>query len=164
VEACPTEALTFGRREDLLKIARKRIADFPGRYVDHIYGEHEMGGTSWLYLAGKSFSLLDMREDLGTVPAPALTAGALSVVPAVASLWPVLLIGIYAMTKRKEKIAEAEKRQAVDAAMEKYRLTAEEGLKKAMEQAARDQKAAITKEVKKALADSKNLKSEGDNA
>ncbi|MCK5420093.1 MAG: 4Fe-4S dicluster domain-containing protein, partial [Desulfobacterales bacterium] len=48
VQACPTEALTYGKRTDLLKIARERISKFPDRYVDHIYGENEMGGTSWL--------------------------------------------------------------------------------------------------------------------
>jgi formate dehydrogenase iron-sulfur subunit len=48
VEACPSEALVFGRRDDLLQVARRRMLDHPNRYVDHIYGEHEMGGTSWL--------------------------------------------------------------------------------------------------------------------
>ena len=55
VEACPTEALTFGRREDLLSIGRERIRKFPDRYVDRIYGENEMGGTSWLYLSAVPF-------------------------------------------------------------------------------------------------------------
>jgi hypothetical protein len=44
-----------------------------------------------------------MREDLGVTPAPKLTAGALSAVPIVVGLWPVLLTGIYAINKRKEK-------------------------------------------------------------
>ena len=65
VEACPTEALTFGKREDLLNIARERIRRQPDRYVDHIYGENEMGGTSWLYLSAVPFQEVGMREDLG---------------------------------------------------------------------------------------------------
>ena len=55
---CPVEAITFGRRSTLLDEAAKRIADDPGRYVDHIYGEHEAGGTSWMYIAGDDFSKL----------------------------------------------------------------------------------------------------------
>jgi formate dehydrogenase iron-sulfur subunit len=108
VEICPNEALSFGKRKDLIKIARERIRKYPDRYVDHIYGEHEMGGTSWLYLSGVPFKALGMREDLGVTPAPELTAGALSVVPMVAGLWPVLLTGLYAVSKRKEKIAKLE--------------------------------------------------------
>jgi formate dehydrogenase iron-sulfur subunit len=108
VEACPMEALTFGKREDLIKIARERIREYPGKYVDHIYGETEMGGTSWLYISSVPFSDIGMREDLGVTPAPELTSGALSVVPIVAGLWPVLLMGIYAISKRKEIIFQQE--------------------------------------------------------
>jgi formate dehydrogenase iron-sulfur subunit len=108
VEACPVEALTFGKREDLLKTARERIRNYPGRYTDHIYGETEMGGTSWLYISGAPFSDTGMREDLGITPAPELTSGALAAVPIVAGLWPVLLMGIYAISKRKESIFEQE--------------------------------------------------------
>lgn len=98
------EALTFGRRDDLLKAARARIQKYPHKYIDHIYGENEMGGTSWLYISNTAFSDVGMREDLGVIPAPGLTSGALSAVPIVAGLWPVLLLGIYAVSKRKEVI------------------------------------------------------------
>jgi len=70
VESCPKEALTFGKRSDLIKIARERIRKYPGRYIDHIYGETEMGGTNWLYLSSVPFSEIGLREDLGTTPAP----------------------------------------------------------------------------------------------
>ena len=36
VQACPTEALVFGRRTDLIRVARQRIDTYPDRYVDHI--------------------------------------------------------------------------------------------------------------------------------
>jgi Fe-S-cluster-containing dehydrogenase component len=55
VEICPVEALQYGRREDLLRIAHDRIARHPGAYVDRVYGEHEGGGTSWLYLSNRPF-------------------------------------------------------------------------------------------------------------
>lgn len=57
VAACPNEALTFGKRSDLIDLAHERIRVHPERYVDHVYGETEAGGTSWLYL-----SPIDFRE------------------------------------------------------------------------------------------------------
>lgn len=113
------EALSFGKREDMIKIAQERFRKYPDRYVEHIYGEYEMGGTSWLYISGTPFKELEMREDLGITPAPQLTAGALSSVPIIVGLWPALLAGIYAVSKRKEKIAQSEKELALASAKER---------------------------------------------
>jgi Fe-S-cluster-containing dehydrogenase component len=151
VLACPTQALTFGRRADLVKIARERIRKYPDRYVDHIYGEHEMGGTSWLYLSGVPFKELGMREDLGITPAPELTKGALGAVPMVVGLWPVLLTGIYAMSKRKERIAREEREKAVATALDQAKAEAGTRLSEALAKAEKDKEIAIEKEVKKAL-------------
>ncbi len=60
VEMCPVEALTYGRRSELLALAHDRIAKHPDRYTDHVYGEHEAGGTSWLYIAGRDFASLGL--------------------------------------------------------------------------------------------------------
>jgi Fe-S-cluster-containing dehydrogenase component len=53
-ENCPAEAITFGKRTDMLKEAKKRISEEPDTYLDHVFGEHEVGGTAKLYLAPKS--------------------------------------------------------------------------------------------------------------
>jgi len=45
VEACPEEALLFGSRKELIEEANRRIYQKPGKYLTHIYGEHEVGGT-----------------------------------------------------------------------------------------------------------------------
>lgn len=58
VEICPVEALQYGRREDLLAHAHGRIAKHPDKYVNHVYGETEGGGTSWLYLSPVPFEEL----------------------------------------------------------------------------------------------------------
>ena len=63
-EICPVEAITFGRRSDLLNMAHDRIKKNPGRYIDHVYGEKEVGGTSWMYLSAVPF------EKLGFVTLP----------------------------------------------------------------------------------------------
>jgi len=149
VEACPTEALLFGERNKLIKAARKRIARFPERYADHIYGEHEMGGTSWLYLSARSFEQIGMRVDLGVTPAPKFTEGILGAVPLVAGLWPVLLTGIYAVSKRKDKVAQEEQSQAVADAVSQTESQAEEKLKKALAMAQKEKEMAVKKEVKK---------------
>jgi len=72
VEICPVEALTFGTRDDLVRVAHQRIQRDPQRYVDHVFGETEVGGTSWLYLAGRQFSELQFPK-VGTSPAPGTT-------------------------------------------------------------------------------------------
>jgi len=57
-KACPTRAIQFGDRRKLLEEARRRIAARPDRYVDHVYGQSEAGGTSWLYISGVPFEKL----------------------------------------------------------------------------------------------------------
>jgi formate dehydrogenase iron-sulfur subunit len=94
VENCPEEALSFGKRDDLLRMAHKRIADDPDRYVDHIYGEREAGGTSWLYLAGVPFEELGFPTDVGETPYPNLTTSFLYSVPMVLTLAPTLMLGM----------------------------------------------------------------------
>ena len=156
VEACPTEALVFGTRDELIRMARDRISAHPGRYKEHIYGEHEMGGTSWLYIAGQPFEKLGMREDLGTAAAGQLTSGALGAVPMVIGLWPVLLTGIWAINQRKEKIAAQEQAEAIAAAKAETEAQAEARLKAALEKAAKENAAAVAREVKKALETAKS--------
>lgn len=162
VEDCPKGALIFGRREDLLNIARERIRKHPGIYINHIYGEREMGGTSWMYISAAPFKEIGMREDLGITPAPKFTSGALSVVPAIVGLWPVFLTGAYALTKRREKIAEEEQHHAVAQAVAEAKEEAAKKAKAAMEKAERDKQAAIDREVKKALKEAEEARLKAD--
>ena len=60
VSMCPVEALRFGKRADLIQFAHDQIRNHPQNYVDHIYGEHELGGTAWLYLSGRPITEMDM--------------------------------------------------------------------------------------------------------
>ncbi len=114
VEICPKEALTFGTREDLIKIARQRIQRHPDRYIDHIYGEHEMGGCSWLYISNVRFADIGMSEDLGVISAPQLTSEILAMLPIVVCMGLVSLTGIYAISKQKDRIATEEKLKAIN--------------------------------------------------
>jgi len=69
VEMCPREALVFGRRSELLELARDRIRRNPDRYVPHVFGEYEGGGTSWLMLADRDFQTVHLPELADTSPA-----------------------------------------------------------------------------------------------
>jgi hypothetical protein len=94
VASCPTDALMFGKKRDLMEIARVRIYNHPHKYVHHIYGEHEVGGMGWLYLAAVPFDQLGFRTDLGTTPYPAYTKEFLYAVPLVFFGLPTLLLGL----------------------------------------------------------------------
>ncbi len=96
VEACPAEATVFGKRDDMLRLARKRIANDP-KYVNHIYGEHEAGGTSWLYISKVPFEALGLPMNVQDHPYLELTEGALGAVPLVLVLGPALLMGLHTM-------------------------------------------------------------------
>ncbi len=105
---CPREAITFGKRSDLIKLAREKIRSKPNKYIDHIYGEHEAGGTSWLYISEVPFEYLGFPTDLGTTSFPEFTRGFLSMVPAVLVIWPALLGGFYMFTKHREQMSTDE--------------------------------------------------------
>jgi len=100
VESCPSGALTFGTRSELLRLARERIVQSPNQYVDHIYGEHEAGGTGWLYLSPVPFEELGFRTDLEPTAYPELTRDFLTSVPLVLILWPAMLFGLREATAR----------------------------------------------------------------
>ena len=151
VDICPKEALTFGTRDELIQIARRRIKTHPDRYVNHIYGEHEMGGCNWLYISNTPFADIDMEEDLGITPAPALTSGALAAVPVVVSLWVVFITGIHAISKRKEQMAENEKQTAVDLVLETEKSRLNDTVAKLKAKASEEKEAAVKREVKKAI-------------
>jgi len=102
VANCPNDALMYGKRRDLIKEARRRIYEKPDLYADHIYGEHEVGGTGWLYLSPVPFEELGMNTNLQQSSYPALTKGFLYSVPSVDLLLPPLLLGIYTATKNNQ--------------------------------------------------------------
>lgn len=106
VKSCPKEVMTFGRRSELVNLAHDRIRANPERYVDHVYGEREVGGTSWLYLANVPFDTIGFRTDLGTTPYPEYTRGFLGSVPLVLTLWPVIFTGFYMFSRRRDELGK----------------------------------------------------------
>ncbi len=109
VKACPADALRFGEREEMLQLAHDRIQKRPEKYVDHIYGEKEAGGTSVLYLSSVPFEKLGFPT-LDSTPYPALSSTALHSVPPAVLAVGALLAGTYSFLKRKTA-ARAERRE-----------------------------------------------------
>jgi len=101
---CPTGATLFGERDALVREAQSRLRERPARYVNHVYGLEEVGGTSVLMLSGVSFGRLGRRTNLPKTPLPVLTWQVLSKVPDLALLAGVFLCGIHWITNRREYV------------------------------------------------------------
>jgi Ni/Fe-hydrogenase subunit HybB-like protein/Fe-S-cluster-containing dehydrogenase component len=73
VDQCRRGALAFGARDEVLAEAHRRMELSPARYNGHVYGEHEGGGTSVLYLAKAGMAFADMGlPDLSPRSVPSL--------------------------------------------------------------------------------------------
>ncbi len=112
VATCPTDALAFGERADLLKEAHDRITAHPDRYVNHVYGETENGGTSYLIISHVPFAELGL-PNLGSTPVRDVSEAVIELtVPAALGVGAVLTglsIGVHEFNKRKSRAkAEAE--------------------------------------------------------
>jgi formate dehydrogenase iron-sulfur subunit len=80
VVACPTGALKFGKRGELLQEAKARMDAQPQRYAS-LYGDTVVGGTSWIYLADRALEELGFPKDLPNESLPNLTWKVISKLP-----------------------------------------------------------------------------------
>ena len=99
----------MGWRDEILEEAQRRVLNDP-KYVKHIYGSEEAGGTSVFFISDVPF------ENLGFVappqqPMPTLSAAALADVPTVVLVGGSLLAGIYWIAERRNAVALAEARE-----------------------------------------------------
>lgn len=119
-KACPEGATIYGDREQLLAEARKRIKAEPDKYMDHIYGENEVGGTNVIYITskdcpldflnyynhrvgseGKDYGLPDINK-----PIPKTTELAMHSVPIAFVGMGAFMTGAYWIIKRRQKLNE----------------------------------------------------------
>jgi len=94
--------------EDMIKLGHERIRKNPGKYIDHIYGEKEVGGTAWMYMSDVPFEQLGFNTTLGNEPILSYVKEFLAIVPMVLVIWPALFTGFHLLATRKEKAKEAE--------------------------------------------------------
>ena len=83
VEACPTKATIFGDRDELIAEAHRRIAQNPSLYLKKVWGEHDAGGSSVVYVSGIDLSFLTEGRQIGSSPLPATTSTVMEAVPPV---------------------------------------------------------------------------------
>jgi len=106
VEICSADALRFGPRSEMLKLAYERINNNPERYIQHVYGEHEAGGTNWLYISGVPFEKLGFPKlDKTSIPSYSknflFTVKVLEIIAAAPLVW-----GAYYMISKNKKTKE----------------------------------------------------------
>lgn len=109
--ACPSGATMSGTREELLEEARSRIAEDPDLYHPHIYGEHEIGGTSVLFLSPFPLEELGYDPTLGNDPIPERTWAVLSKIPRIALFAGATMTAFWWLTWRRNEVASAAARE-----------------------------------------------------
>ncbi len=110
VAACATGAIIHGERDELLAEARRRIRRSPAKYQNHVWGEQEGGGTSWLYLAAVPFDTVGLPTKLPS-PSASGSLGEIAGVLAEPQLAGVgaMLGGLGWLARRRQAVAEAER-------------------------------------------------------
>jgi formate dehydrogenase iron-sulfur subunit len=103
--ACPSKATIFGEREALLGEAHARIASEPARYLDHVWGEQEVGGTSVLYISDVDLETAGWPAGLRRSSYPALTHAALSTVPWTFAGVGAAALGLSWIIERRRRLA-----------------------------------------------------------
>jgi formate dehydrogenase iron-sulfur subunit len=104
VEACPHDALRFGDRDRLLAEARALLSSRGGRYLPRIWGEHEYGGTSVLYISDVDLGSLGWpAPDVESIPS--LTEPLIATTPFVGLGVMGTLLGIHWVIRRRMRLA-----------------------------------------------------------
>lgn len=106
-KTCPSGAITFGERNSLIEEAEARIRGNAGRYVNHVYGKEEVGGTSILYISNIPFEKLGLPT-LSPEPIPLLSEEVMGTTPGLVGAAVVMLTGIYWIIRRREKAQREE--------------------------------------------------------
>jgi formate dehydrogenase iron-sulfur subunit len=105
-DACPTGALSFGNRASLITEAEARLQTNPEKYVEHIYGKDELGGTSWMYLSPTAFDKIGFSEfGTGNVTSLSQTVATVGTAGLAVSM-TALLGGLYYVFNKREGVVE----------------------------------------------------------
>ena len=105
-EACPTKATIFGDRDELIRLAKARIREKPELYIDRVWGEREVGGTSILYISNVDLTFLTFNRELGPEPMPQRTKLAMNAVPFTFVGVAAAMAGLNWIIERRRKLQE----------------------------------------------------------
>lgn len=117
VTACPHGALAYGERDALLSEAQERIAAAPARYLNHVWGKQEYGGTCVLYISDVDLATLDWPAPQ-TSPIPALTESLIRQTPVIGLSMASGLLCVSWIIRRRMKLAGARPQPEKDGADE----------------------------------------------
>ena len=116
VKACPNNAIIFGKRDDLLQQARKNINTRNSKYLNHIWGEMEFGGTSVLYISDVDLAKMGWPRDT-SVAIPHLTEPLIEKTPFIGFTVAACLVGLNWIIKRRIELtgknAESENKSEI---------------------------------------------------
>lgn len=106
-QVCPTGAITFGDRDELIREADRRIKSNPSKYINHIYGLEEAGGTCVLHISSVPFDLVGYVTKVPRTPMAAAVDPAMRAIPAVMLGVGFLLGASYRLRNRTRGEADA---------------------------------------------------------
>lgn len=109
VEACPYDVLTFGERDQLLTLAHQRLQEFPDLYLPTVYGEHDAGGTSVLYISDTPLDFLRLngyQRNPSEQALPELSWAWLNKVPSLSLATTGLMTGLFWIIGRRIQAEE----------------------------------------------------------
>jgi formate dehydrogenase iron-sulfur subunit len=106
--ACPQGATIFGERDQLIKQAYRRINDNPGKYINKVWGEFEVGGTSVLYVSDIDLGFLSYGSQLDKKPLPNTTETAMKSVPFAFVGMGGAMLGLNWIIRRRMKLQNPE--------------------------------------------------------
>ncbi len=106
IKTCPTGTLFYGEEEKVKAEARSRLSAGGAKYVQHIYGEKEVGGTAWMYISGQPFDRLGFNTRLGSRSLPSYTWSHMRLIPFEVVGFVAVLGGIAMLRGRNTKGGE----------------------------------------------------------
>jgi len=92
-KVCPTGAIVFGERDDMIREAQQRIASNPSVYLHKIYGLEEAGGTCVLHISSVPFEELGYITDIPKQALATRVEPAMKAIPAV-MLGAAIVLGV----------------------------------------------------------------------
>jgi formate dehydrogenase iron-sulfur subunit len=110
VTVCPTDVMKFGNYGDLLKEAWEIVRN-DNRYIKHVYGEEEAGGTMWIYISDKPFESLGFKMTVPKRSIPSYTSNYMHNTPVFALVWFVILSCLYFITGRRAAIKKKKEKK-----------------------------------------------------
>src|SRR5512137_3074382 len=94
---------SVSRRRADVRQTHRVADDGEGKYIQHIYGEHEIGGTSMMYLAATPFEQLGFPA-LPENPPAEVNAAVMHATPTIAAGMILALSGMYWLIKRRDRL------------------------------------------------------------